>query len=125
MRAHSPLTPPGRPPAPHHTAELHRIDRLRETTHRAQRAFLLANAVPFAVGIVLSRFTDVPATAVYGDLTLGIVWGLAQCALFVATAWQYEARSTQSSDPIERSLTSDVLPTEKPSGTERFNGSRW
>ncbi|MER7690446.1 DUF485 domain-containing protein [Streptomyces sp. NPDC097610] len=98
------------------------MDSLRETTHRAQRAFLFVNAVPFVVGIVLSCFTDIPAVAVYGELTLGLVWGTLQCVLFVATAWWYENRSARSSDPLEQSLTSDVLHTEM-SGAAPANGS--
>ncbi|MET7784414.1 MULTISPECIES: DUF485 domain-containing protein [Streptomyces] len=90
------------------------MDSLRETAHRAQRAFLVVNAVPFVAGIMLSCFTDIPAVAVYGKLTLGLVWGTLQCVLFVATAWWYENRSTRSSDPLEQSLTSDVLHTEMP-----------
>ncbi|MGA6222087.1 hypothetical protein ACPESV_17375 [Streptomyces umbrinus] len=125
MHPHFPPTPPGRPPAPHLTADawqLQRLDSLRESAHRAQRAFLLVNAVPFAIGSVLSCFTDVPAVSVHGELTLGMVWGILQCGLFVATAWLYESRSTRSSDPIEQSLTSGVLHTEA-SGAAPVNGS--
>ncbi|MFD4511010.1 hypothetical protein ACFWPQ_50715 [Streptomyces sp. NPDC058464] len=82
---------------------------LRESTHRAQRVFLLVNAVPFAVGSVMSCFTEVPAVALYGKLTLGLVWGALQGALFVTTAWWYEFRSTRSSDPIEQSFTSGAI----------------
>ncbi|MEU9171569.1 hypothetical protein AB0D34_27845 [Streptomyces sp. NPDC048420] len=78
-----------------------------------QRAFLVVNAVPFAVGSVLSCFTDVPAVPVHGNFTLGMAWGLVQCGLFVATAWLYENRSTRSSDPIEQSLTG-MLHTQTP-----------
>ena len=84
------------------------LNRLRETAHRAQRNFLVVNGIPFAVGITLSCFTDVPAVEVYGKLTLGLVWGVLQCALFVATAWLYEMRSTRSADPLEQTLTADV-----------------
>ncbi|MFJ9712879.1 DUF485 domain-containing protein [Streptomyces sp. NPDC101234] len=85
------------------------MDKLRETAHRAQRSFLLVNTVPFAVGITLSCFTDIPAVAVYGKVTLGLVWGILQCALFVATAWLYESRSARSVDPLEQSLLADAL----------------
>ncbi|WP_405864014.1 MULTISPECIES: DUF485 domain-containing protein [unclassified Streptomyces] len=98
-----------------------RLDTLRETERRTQRAFLVVNAVPFTVGSVLSCFTDVPAVRVYGELTLGLVWGILQCGLFVATAWLYESRSTRSSDPIEQSLTSDVHHDET-SGVATVNG---
>lgn len=126
MHSHFPPTPPGRQPAPRPTydaARLQRMDSLRESAHRAQRAFLVVNAVPFAVGITLSCFSDVPAVPVYGKLNLGLVWGILQCALFVATAWLYESRSTRSSDPIEQSLTSGMLHTEI-SGAASVNGSR-
>ncbi|MET7655544.1 MULTISPECIES: hypothetical protein [unclassified Streptomyces] len=98
------------------------MDSLRESAHRAQRAFLVVNAVPFTVGTVLSCFTGVPAVPVYGEFTLGMVWGIAQCGLFVATAWLYESRSTRSSDPIEQSLTSCPVHTEA-SGAAAVNGS--
>ncbi|MFD0440950.1 hypothetical protein [Streptomyces chartreusis] len=84
------------------------MESLRETDHRAQRSFLVVNGVPFAIGAVLSCFTDVPGVAVHGDLTLGLIWGILQCALFVASAWWFEVRSTRTSDPIERSLASDA-----------------
>ncbi|MFG1667782.1 hypothetical protein [Streptomyces sp. Y7] len=48
--------------------------------------------MPLAAGIVLSTFTDIPAVSVSGNLTLGILWSVLQCGLFVATAWAYEAR---------------------------------
>lgn len=78
--------------------------------------------MPFTIGSLLSCFTDVPAVPVHGELTLGMVWGLLQCPLFVATAWLYEHRSRRSSDPIERSLTSRVLHTEM-SDAAPVNGS--
>ncbi|WP_262706365.1 MULTISPECIES: hypothetical protein [Streptomyces] len=51
---------------------------------RAQRAFVAANAVPLVVGIALSLLTAVPAVHVYGHVTLGLVWGILQCGLFVS-----------------------------------------
>ncbi|MFI8537562.1 DUF485 domain-containing protein [Streptomyces aquilus] len=103
------------------------MNRLRETAHRAQRAFLFVNGIPFAVGITLSCFTDVPGVQVYGELTLGLVWGVLQCALFIATAWLYEMRSTRSADPLEQALTSDVFHTDVSdvSAVASVNGSRW
>ncbi|MEV5850432.1 hypothetical protein AB0M32_51620 [Streptomyces sp. NPDC051985] len=114
MHPDYPSTPPSRPPTPHPTrdaAQSRAIETLRETDHRAQRAFLVVNGVPFAIGAVLSCFTDVPGVAVHGKLTLGLVWGTLQCALFVASAWWLEVRSTRTSDPVERSLASDALRT--------------
>lgn len=125
MPSHFPPTPVGRPQAPHPThvaARPSRLDRLRETEHRVQRAFFVANAVPFAIGITLSCFTDVPAVQVHGKLNLGIVWGLLQCALFVTTAWLYEKRSARSSDPIAESLTSGA-PNAEMSDAASANGS--
>jgi sulfite exporter TauE/SafE len=95
------------PPAPPPSGEALRhqlAEALGETTHRAQRAFVVVNAVPFMTGIMLSCFTDVPAVSVHGHLTLGLVWGILQCGLFVASAWWYETRSTRSGDPLEESL---------------------
>lgn len=115
MHSHVPPTPSDRPPIPlrtHTAGRTQHISRLRETAHRAQRDFLVVNGIPFTVGITLSCFTDVPAVQVYGKLTLGLVWGVLQCVLFIATAWLYEMRSTRSADPLERALTSDVLPTD-------------
>ncbi|MCZ0985964.1 DUF485 domain-containing protein [Streptomyces diastatochromogenes] len=100
------------------------MDRLRETAHSAQRTFLVVNAVPFSVGIALSCFTDVPAATVSGNLTLGMVWGILQCALFVASAWLYEMRSTRSSDPVELSLESDAPHTDA-SGAAAAHRTRW
>lgn len=127
MYPHFPPTLPGRPLALHTTldaVQLQQMDILRETAHRAQRAFLVVNGVPFLIGSVLSCFTDVPAVPVFGKFNLGMVWGIAQCALFVATAWLYEMRSTRSSDPLEQSLTSDTLRTEM-SGAVPVDGSGW
>ncbi|GAB3009160.1 hypothetical protein GCM10023080_089170 [Streptomyces pseudoechinosporeus] len=107
MHPHFSPTPPGRPPAPTPSADAlqrQRAEALSETTHRAQRAFVVVNAVPFTTGIALSCFTDVPAVSVHGPLTLGLVWGVLQCGLFVASAWLYETRSTRSGDPLEESL---------------------
>ncbi|MFF7476731.1 DUF485 domain-containing protein [Streptomyces sp. NPDC008092] len=98
------------------------MDGLRKAVHRTQRAFVAVNLVPFAAGIVLSCFTDVPAVAVFGKLTLGLVWGVLQCVLFVATAWWYESRSTRLFDPVEESLTAVVHRAET-TGVVPGNGS--
>ncbi|MGW3667193.1 DUF485 domain-containing protein [Streptomyces sp. NPDC005141] len=127
VHSHFPPNPPGRAPASlqtHNAGRSQHVNRLRETSHRAQREFLVVNGAPFAVGITLSCFTDVPAVQVYGELTLGLVWGVLQCALFIATAWLYEMRSTRSADPLEQSLTSDVLHTDV-FDVASVNGSRW
>ncbi|MCX4515128.1 hypothetical protein OHA27_33375 [Streptomyces sp. NBC_01619] len=125
MRSYFTPAPPGRPPTPHlslDALQLQRSDSLREATHRAQRSFLVANAVPLAAGIALSSFTDIPAVPVYGQLTLGLVWGILQCGLFVATAWLYETRSTRLCDPVEQSLASG-MPLAETSGASPVNES--
>ncbi|MFD7966677.1 hypothetical protein ACFV5J_38420 [Streptomyces zaomyceticus] len=99
-----------------------------EHAQRSQRDFLTANGVPLAAGVYLSTFTDVPATPVYGQVTLGLLWGLLQCGLLVATAWRYETRSTRECDPHEESLLSrrpgaattfDAFSADSPSAVRR------
>ncbi|MGQ4387644.1 hypothetical protein [Streptomyces sp. SAS_270] len=114
MHPHVPPNLPDRPLASSpacDAAQLRGIAALRESVHRAQRAFLVVNGVPFIIGSALSCFTDVPAVQVSGKLTLGIVWGILQCALFVATAWWFENRSTRSSDSLEQALPSSAAHT--------------
>ncbi|OLO25757.1 hypothetical protein PZ61_0235545 [Streptomyces sp. MNU77] len=65
--------------------------------HRAERLFLTVNAVPFVLTAVLS-FTDVPGARLYGPFTIGLVWGVLQGVLFVATAWMYETRWSRPTD---------------------------
>ncbi|MFE7093609.1 hypothetical protein [Streptomyces erythrochromogenes] len=93
-----------------------------------QRTFLAANGVPLATGIGLSCFTDVPAAPVHGQFTLGMVWGLVQCGLLVATAWWYETRSARACDPHENSqlsrrpgatMTFDAFGTDGPRAVRR------
>ncbi|WP_344317488.1 hypothetical protein [Streptomyces javensis] len=101
---------PDHPPAPDPSLDALRLqhgESLRGTTRRARRALVAANAVPLVVGIALSLLTAVPAVHVYGHITLGLVWGILQCGLFVATVWVYETRCT-ACDPVERPRTSDV-----------------
>ncbi|WP_424857891.1 hypothetical protein [Streptomyces sp. SAI-170] len=70
---------------------------------RAQRVFLAVNAMPLAVGILLSCAAEAAAAPVYGRLTLGLVWGILQLGVFVASAWWYEVRSTRACDRLEQS----------------------
>jgi hypothetical protein len=95
----SPAPPPSGEALRHQLAEA-----LSTTTRRSQRAFVVVNGGPFLAGITLSCFTDVPTVSVHGHLTLGLVWGILQCGLFVASAWWYETRSRRSGDPLEESL---------------------
>ncbi|ROQ35871.1 hypothetical protein EDD98_4950 [Streptomyces sp. PanSC19] len=117
MRSSYTPAPSGRPPTPRLSADAlrqERLSELREATHRGDRAFLALNAVPLAVGTVLSSFTDVPSVPVYGKLTLGVVWGFLQGTLLVVTAWLHEDRSARLRDPLEQSLTSCLPPVETP-----------
>ncbi|MFI8997387.1 hypothetical protein [Streptomyces sp. NPDC053542] len=74
--------------------------------HRAQRVFLAVNAVPLAVGIVLSCAAELAAVPVYGQLTLGLAWGILQLGVFAGSVWWYESQATRVCDPLERSLAS-------------------
>ncbi|MFD7379976.1 DUF485 domain-containing protein [Streptomyces mirabilis] len=76
---------------------------LVKAVHRAEFVFVVVNGVPFVFGIA-AAFTDIFSTHVYGQFTLGLLWGIAQCVLFVATALLYESRCTRSCDPIEQSI---------------------
>ncbi|MFG1667714.1 hypothetical protein [Streptomyces sp. Y7] len=87
-------TPPGPWPKPDHSHDAERSEHReshREATDHAGRVLLLVNTVPLAAGILLSCFTEVPAVPVLGPLTLGLLWNVLQCCLFVATAWWYDA----------------------------------
>ncbi|MCZ0991082.1 hypothetical protein [Streptomyces diastatochromogenes] len=105
MRSYSAPKPPDEAATDIH---LQRGEILSQAVHRAQRVFLAVNAVPLAVGVVLSCVAAVAAVPVYGRLTLGVVWGVLQLGVFVATAWRYEKQATLLCDPIEQSLTSGM-----------------
>ncbi|MEU9859493.1 hypothetical protein AB0D99_01370 [Streptomyces sp. NPDC047971] len=64
-----------------------------------RRTFLTLNAVPLGIGVVLSCSTALTAVQVYGRLTLGVVWGLVQLAVFLGSVWWYEDRSTRLAEP--------------------------
>jgi hypothetical protein len=49
---------------------------------------------------------------VFGHITLGLVWGILQCGLFVVTVWMYETRSTRLCAPVERPPASGMPQTE-------------
>lgn len=124
MHPQFPTSPPGRAPTPEPSGDaLRGSASLRDAVHRAQRSFLVVNAVPLVGGIFLSSFTDIPGEPIYGRLTLGIIWGILQCFLFVATAWVYENRSSRWCDPIEQSLNS-IIPDGERSGDYSGQGSR-
>ncbi|WOX21615.1 hypothetical protein [Streptomyces solicathayae] len=93
--------------------------------HRAQLTFLVVNAVPLTVGILVFPFTDVASAPVYGRLTLGVLWGLLQGGLFVASTWWHEHRSTRSCDPIEQSLTSGLPQAGTSDASSADDSWRW
>ncbi|MEV0977294.1 hypothetical protein [Streptomyces sp. NPDC049915] len=103
MRSYFAQKPAG---APTTDAHLQRGEILRRAEHRAQRVFLAVNAVPLAAGVVLSCDGALAAVPVDGRLTLGIVWGILQLSLFVASTWWYENQATRLCVPLEQSLTS-------------------
>ncbi|MFC6064026.1 hypothetical protein [Streptomyces ochraceiscleroticus] len=95
-----------------------RADLHRHAVHRAQRVFLALNAVPFAVGVVLSCAAELAAAPVYGRLTLGLGWGVLQLGVFAGSVWWYENRATRVCDPLERP------PTPGASGASPADASR-
>jgi hypothetical protein len=54
------------------------------------------NALPLAVGVLLSCSSALGATAVYGRLTLGLGWAFVQLAVLVGGTCWYENRSASS-----------------------------
>ncbi|MFE3495828.1 hypothetical protein ACFXOS_22600 [Streptomyces sp. NPDC059175] len=97
---HSPFTPT--------TADGPRTPRnaFREALHGTQRTFLAVNAIPLAVSVALLPATNLASVRVGGHLTIGVVWGLLQCVLFVTSTWWYELRCTRACDPLEQPVTS-------------------
>ncbi|GHB32562.1 hypothetical protein GCM10010377_23710 [Streptomyces viridiviolaceus] len=88
--------PPGRPPT-----RRPGDDPGRAAQH-VRRRFLVVNAVPLAIGVVLSCSTALCGATVYGRLTLGVVWGVLQLGVLLGSVWWYEARSARLCDPVER-----------------------
>lgn len=105
VRFPSTPAPPGGPPAPRHGASPDEIGR------RVRRTFLTVNAVPLAIGVVLSCSTALTGTRVYGRLTLGVVWGAVQLGVFLVSVWWYEARSVRPDAPAERFFAPENPPT--------------
>ncbi|WP_086827085.1 hypothetical protein [Streptomyces sp. NRRL B-24572] len=57
------------------------------------------NALPLAVGVLLSCSTPLGEISVYGRLTLGITWALTQLVVLVGGTWWYENRAASSFEP--------------------------
>ncbi|MFI5830023.1 hypothetical protein ACIA6C_22725 [Streptomyces sp. NPDC051578] len=66
---------------------------------RDTRVLVTVNALPLAVGVLLSCSTTLGEISVYGRLTLGIAWALTQLAVLIGGAWWYENRAASSFEP--------------------------
>ncbi|EFF88735.1 hypothetical protein SSTG_05742 [Streptomyces sp. e14] len=103
--------PPGEPVS---GARPPRAENLRRAVHRAQWVLVAVNAVPMAVGVLLSCAAGLASLPVYGRSTLGIVWGILQLGVFVGSVWWYENHSVRVCDPLEQPPASGVPLTEAP-----------
>lgn len=101
MRSPFVPAPPGGPPAP---------TRDDGSGRRVRRTFLVVNAAPLFVGVILSCSTVLSGAHVCGRLTLGLVWGVLQLGVFLAAVGWYEGRSTRLCDSAERAPRSDMSP---------------
>ncbi|MEV8066206.1 hypothetical protein AB0P32_08695 [Streptomyces sp. NPDC085995] len=72
------------------------------------------NALPLAVGVLLSCSTTLGEVSVYGRLTLGMAWALTQLVVLVAGTWWYENRAASSCEPASATTTAS-----------RSNGGTW
>ncbi|MFI8424041.1 hypothetical protein [Streptomyces sp. NPDC085479] len=66
---------------------------------RDTRMLVTLNALPLAVGVLLSCSTTLGEISVYGRLTLGITWALTQLVVLVGGTWWYEKRAASSFEP--------------------------
>ncbi|MFF9132540.1 MULTISPECIES: hypothetical protein [unclassified Streptomyces] len=57
------------------------------------------NALPLAVGVLLSCSRDLGEISVYGRLTLGMAWALTQIVVLVGGTWWYENRAASAGEP--------------------------
>lgn len=95
-------------PPPHASATLwvsaEELAELRQTIARLSRRFIVANAATFAVMVLLAcTATRLLGTEIVGNLSLGMLLALAQGVLLLATAGQFDRRSTQLVDgAVER-----------------------
>ncbi|MGY3340327.1 hypothetical protein ACVW0K_006426 [Streptomyces filamentosus] len=63
------------------------------------RVLVTINAWVLAVGVVLSCSTSLGEISLYGRLTLGMGWALAQLVVLVGGTWWYENRAASSGEP--------------------------
>jgi len=66
---------------------------------RDTRVLVTVNALPLAVGVLLSCSTALGEISVYGRLTLGIAWALTQLVVLVGGTWWYEHRAASAGEP--------------------------
>ncbi|MFF9065506.1 hypothetical protein ACF09E_09135 [Streptomyces sp. NPDC014891] len=66
---------------------------------RDTRVLVTINALPLAVGVLLSCSTTLGEISLYGRLTLATGWALTQLVVLVGGAWWYEARAASSGEP--------------------------
>ncbi|WP_143660252.1 hypothetical protein [Streptomyces sp. t99] len=66
---------------------------------RDTQVLVTVNALPLAVGVLLSCSTPLGEISVYGRLTLGITWAFTQLAVLVAGTCWYENRAASSFEP--------------------------
>lgn len=72
---------------------------------RDTRVLVTVNALPLAVGVLLSCSTPLGEISVYGRLTLGISWALTQLVVLVGATWWYENRAASSCEPASATTT--------------------
>lgn len=66
---------------------------------RDTRVLVTVNALPLAVGVLLSCSTTLGEVSMYGRLTLGTAWALTQLLVLVGGTWWYESRAASSCEP--------------------------
>ncbi|AVH94292.1 hypothetical protein ACPCSP_20665 [Streptomyces cinereoruber] len=66
---------------------------------RDTRVLVTINALPLAVGVLLSCSTTLGEISLYGRLTLATGWALAQLVVLVGGVWWYETRAASSGEP--------------------------
>ncbi|WP_306324480.1 hypothetical protein [Streptomyces venezuelae] len=66
---------------------------------RDTRMLVTVNALPLAVGALLSCSTTLGEISVYGRLTLAITWAFTQLVVLVGGTWWYENRTASSYEP--------------------------
>ncbi|SEB82743.1 hypothetical protein SAMN05428939_0830 [Streptomyces sp. TLI_105] len=118
MRALFASTPPGGPSASSRDTGSDGAGR------RVRRVFLVVNAAPLALGVVLSCAPVIAGVTVYGRLTLGVAWVTLQLGLFLLSTWWYEDRSTRLCDGVEEGVA-DRLPSAGTAGAPFSRQSGW